>query len=101
MSPSSFGISSEFDYGALRVIVQSINTDTVPATATLVDDTGETYEIPLREAIAYFHADSDLSCTCLVLRSERVDNRLCVGVEGCSGGDVVAADIDDDGVDPA
>lgn len=52
-----FGLSSEFTYGTLRVSVQSINTDTVPPTAKLIDDTGEDYEVPLTEAIRLFHEE--------------------------------------------
>lgn len=52
----SFGFSSEFNYGALRVTVDSINTDTVPPTAVLIDQIGEEYEVTLYDALRLHRA---------------------------------------------
>lgn len=46
-----FGVNSEFNFGALRVTVQSVNTDSSPATVIMSDQFGEHHEMFLGEAL--------------------------------------------------
>lgn len=51
-----FGIDSEFLYQTLRVRLHSINAETIPATAILVDQSGEHIEVTLAKSMQLYRA---------------------------------------------